>query len=441
MEKYILSNITFNNKKEIKEKVYEIQRKYADYVPIHGNDLNFILDIFRQHSRFIHMSRGMTDIYFAPHRKWDHTRCVHIAYGSKDTDIKNRPNDVISWVSCLHRIKETKIKLNGILNFGKYKGKTVEEVCKIDRPYLEWILKEFKQPEIKNKVKKHIDMNTQQNTVQTTMKLQYKTNNSIKPIAQYDLRGNLIRIYNSGKETAEQGHNPQCVSRCVNNRMRLHNKFIFIKVPNKNNVESKIDPKPYLIYRNGTISNKNEILKETITIKPKGLNLGMFNKQKQLLHVFQHVKEINNKFGHSSGVFDHLYGRIKTKNKMKNGYNNLYFFRKLSVGQTYTIGEKYDLRKFEDAVPRIITEKIAKKPKNTIIPQKKPKTIPPKDIIIHAEETNTFPLENIILPIEELKTNPIENKMISIEELKNILKPETKKRNFMQRLMYLFSGE
>ena len=54
MEKYILSNITFNNKKEIKEKVYEIQRKYADYVPIHGNDLNFILDIFRQQVSFKH---------------------------------------------------------------------------------------------------------------------------------------------------------------------------------------------------------------------------------------------------------------------------------------------------------------------------------------------------------------------------------------------------
>ena len=442
MKKYIIDNIAFNNKKQIKEKVYEIQRKYSDYVPIHGNDLSFILDMFKQHSRFIYISKGMTDIYFAPHSKWDHTRCVHIAYGNKDTDIKNRPNDVISWISCLQRIKETKINGN-ILNFGKYKGKTVEEVCKIDRSYLEWILKEFKQPEIKNEVKKHIHMNTQQNTIQTTMQLNYNSNKNqkrfTKPIAQYDLKGNLIRTYASGLETATLGYNPQCVSKCVNNKMKLHNKSIFIKIPNKNKVEPKIDPTPFLVYRNDKISTKNEIVKETITIKPKGIRIGMFNKQKQLLRVFNSIKQIKNEFGHSSGVFDHLYGRIKTKNKIKNGYNDLYFFRKLSVGQTYTIGEKYDLRNFEDAVPRIINPKITNKPEDIIVTLKEIKTTNPENEIIPIENP-IVPMKNEIIPIENPIVN-VENKTISIEELKNILTPEPKKRNFIQRLVYLFTGE
>jgi hypothetical protein len=437
MEKYIVSNIEFDSRKEIKQKIQDIEKSYSDYVPVSGNDLVFMLDVFRNHYNFENKIRGMTDIYFAPHHEYKSTRCVHIAYGNKNTDIKNRPSDDISWTVCLKRIKRVKPKLNGsIITFGKYKGKTVEEVCEMDRSYLEWILRTFKEEEIKNEVKKHTitkENKKMNNTTQSTMNLFYTNRKThTTPIAQYDLSGNLLRIYNSGKETAQHGYNPQCVSKCVNNKLKLHNKSIFIKISNKNKAEPKIDPKPYIIQDNKTNSNKNEFVKETITIKPKGLRIGMFNKQKELLQVFTKIQQIENKFGHTSGVFDHLYGKIKTKNKIKNGYNNLYFFRKLDVGQTYTIGEKYDLRKFEKAVPRKITSgpnKNVTTVKEKITPENKTIPVEYKNI-----NTETIPTKN--------KTIPVENKTITIEELKNIFpQPEPKKRNFIQRFMYLFTGK
>lgn len=439
MEKYIVSNIEFDSIKKIKQKIQEIEKSYSDYVPVSGNDLIFMLDLFRNHPCYVSKMKGMTDIYFAPHHEYKSTRCVHVAYGNKNTDIKNRPNDSISWTVCLKRIKRTKSKLNGsIINFGKYKGKTVEEVCEMDRSYLEWVLRTFKEEEIKNEVKKHTttkENKKMNNTIQSTMNLIYtnKKTYTTKPIAQYDLSGNLIRIYNSGKETAQHGYDPTSVSKCVNNKLKLHNNSIFVKIPNKDKAEPKIDPEPYTFHKDiETNSNKNEFVKETITIKPKGLRIGMFNKQKQLLQVFSKRKEIENKFGHTSGVFDHLYGKIKTKNKIKKGYNNLYFFRKLEIGQIYTIGEKYDLRKFEKAVPRKITSgpnKNVTTVKETIIPENKTIPVEYKNI-----NTETIPTKN--------KTIPVENKTITIEELKKIFpQPEPKKRNFIQRLMYLFTGK
>jgi hypothetical protein len=126
MEKYIVSNIEFDSRKEIKQKIQDIEKSYSDYVPISGNDLIFMLDLFRNHPCYVSKMKGMTDIYFAPHQEYKSTRCVHIAYGNKNTEIKNRPNENISWTVCLKRLKRTKSKLNGsIINFGKYKGKTV----------------------------------------------------------------------------------------------------------------------------------------------------------------------------------------------------------------------------------------------------------------------------------------------------------------------------
>ena len=436
MEKYIVSNIEFDSRKEIKQKIQDIEKSYSDYVPISGNDLIFMLHLFRNHPCFVSKIKGMTDIYFAPHQEYKSTRCIHVAYGNKNTEIKNRPNENISWVTCLNRIKKTK---PNVIPDGKYTGELVDEVCKKDRPYLEWMFQKLKQEEeLMNQIIKQIttkENKKMNNTIQSTMNLLYTNKKTYitKPIAQYDLSGNLIRIYNSGQETAKHGYDPTSVSKCVNNKLKLHNNSIFIKIPNKDKVEPKIDPKPYTFHKDiETNSNKNEFVKETITIKPKGLRIGMFNKQKELLQVFTKIKQIENKFGHTSGVFDHLYGKIKTKNKIKNGYNNLYFFRKLEIGQTYTIGEKYDLRKFEKAVPRKITSgpnKNVTTLEETIIPENKTIPVEYKNI-----NTETIPTKN--------KTIPIENKTITIEELKKIFpQPEPKKRNFMQRLMYLFTGK
>jgi hypothetical protein len=417
MEKYIISNIQFDSKTEIKQKIQEIEKKYLDYQPVSGDDLNFMLDVFSHHYNFKKKTSGMTDIYFAPHKEYKTTRCAHIAYGNKNIDIKSRPSDDISWTMCVKRIRKKKLKINGhILTFGKYKGKTVEEVCQEDRQYLEWILREFKDTGVKTEVKKHIKPNNKMETIQTTMKLEYKTDKkqktSEKPIAQYDTGGNLIRIYNSGKETEENGYNSQCVSKCVHNKMKLHKNFIFIKISNNQNADPKIDPTPYLInLRNSVKSEKVENIKNSITIQATGLRIGMFNKQKELLEVFTNNEQIVKKFGHNSGVYDHLYGKILTKNKRKKGYKNLYFFRKLNIGQTYNIGEKYDLNQFENATPRKFTNSINPKPTNNTVPVK---------------ETEIIPVYNQIIPVEELK---------------NILPEEPKKRNFMQRLKYLFTGK
>jgi len=455
---YLLANKTFKTKKEIVNKIRSIDDSYQDYQPITGENYDIITDILKWNSQFKTKSIGMTDIYFAKHKKHD-TRCIHIAYGNISMHIKDRPSDDISWSCCLKYIKQEKQEetspLEFIMPFGTHTGKMFKTIIKKYPNYAKWILSDdFKNKEInkkmlealeefvrtiksKNNMKQLeiVDNNKKMNnTTQSTMNLFYTNRKTYTtPIAQYDLSGNLIRIYNSGKETAKHGYNPQCVSKCVNNKLKLHNNSIFVKIPNTNKAEPKIDPKPYIIHQdNKTNSNKNEFVKETITIKPKGLRIGMFNKQKELLQVFTKIQEIENKFGHASGVFDHLYGKIKTKNKIKNGYNNLYFFRKLEIGQTYTIGEKYDLRKFEKAVPRKITSgpnKNVTTVKETIIPENKTIPVEYKNI-----NTETIPTKN--------KTIPVENKTITIEELKKIFpQPEPKKRNFIQRFMYLFTGK
>ncbi len=243
-----------------------------------------------------------------------------------------------------------------------------------------------------------------------------KENRFKQPVAQYDIRGNIIRTYDCIKETKKSGYNPTIVSKCINNKIKLHDNNIFIKIKDKNNIALKIDPAPYINNRKSTMGLNNLIVnnlktlednqnKKTFTIKSNGLRIGMFNKSKMLLEVFTDEHQIKNTFGHVSGVYDHLYGRITGKNKIKRGYKNLYFFKKLNVGQSYTIGEKYDFSQFEKAEPRKI--------KRNIIPNKNiVKQIPKVENIIPTPKVDN------IIPTEE----PM-------------------KKNFMQRLVYLFTGK
>ena len=424
----------FSSKKKIKQKIQEIEKKYLDYQPLVDKDLEFMIDIFKYHSNFESKMKGMTDIYFAPCKEYPSTRCAHIAYGNKNTEIKKRPFDDISWTFCVKRIKvNTLDKFR--LPFGSYRGKTIKEVDTLNRSYLVWILgPEFKDLKIKEQVEKYF-MNIEQkinnimitNPNQTTMDFKYQTNKPQKPkvkqnrfrqaVAQYDIHGNIIRTYDSVLDTAKSGYNPQCVSKCLNKKIKLHEKCIFTRVENKSNIPSKIDPTPYIIIKS-TIETNTPIVdtpnKESITIKPNGLRIGMFDKQKKLLEVFTKEKQIVDKFNHSSGVYDHLYGKITSRDKIKNGYKNLYFFRKLNIGQTYTLGEVYDLSQFEKAKPRKFVKNIKTQP-----------SIPVEEII-------KTPIENTVIPVEEIKTIPVEDIIIPTEE---------PKRNFMQRLRYLFTGK
>ena len=436
MEKYIIADIQFNTKGQVRKKIQKIA-KSKDFEPLSKNDKLFMDCVFAQDGKFEDKIKDSDYyIYFAPHKEYTSTRCAYISYLKSDI-----PTHDISWVECVNKM--TKTDVNGfIIKFGKYREnpKTVKEVLISDSGYVKWILGEFKNNNKKNikvltEIKqqmllyKHnqettnnittnnittINTMTTNNTLttnetmttnpnQTTMKLEYLTDKKqkrfTKRVAQYNLEGILMKTYDSVQETEDSGYSAFCVSKCINHKIKLHKKCIFMKIKNGKDAETKIDASPYLVHTSKTkvndnkeeVSNNNEIVKETITIKPKGMRIGMFNKQKKLLQVFTKIEQITNKFGHTSGVYDHLYGKVKKKS----GYNNLYFFKELNVGQTYTINEKYDFKQFEKAIPKKIKKNI--------------------------------------VPVQETKMVPVKNKIISTEE-------PIIKRNFFQRLKYLITG-
>lgn len=257
-----------------------------------------------------------------------------------------------------------------------------------------------------------------------TKNLQFLSPNKKKtkptiPIAQYDINGNIIRTYTSLEETSKCGYSPQSVSKCINHKLKLHDKNIFIRIKNLASVPRKIDPTPYLPNIKSTMGLNNRILNniqnnteeviptmnniKTYTIDNKlNTRIGMFNKKQILLDVFTHQDQITKMFGHTSGVYDHLYGKIKGKNKIKNGYKNKFFFKKLNVGQTYTQGEKYEFSQFEQAVPR--------------------------KFVKHTTPEVT----------KAVKRTPIKTKIKSKKIVDTTPKAE---KNFFQRLVYLFTGK
>jgi len=438
MEKYIIADIQFDNKEQVRKKIRKVVKESKDFVPLSKNDKLFMNCVFAHDEKFDDRIKDKDyDIYFAPHKEYTSVRCAYISYAKSDI-----PTHDISWVECVNKMK--KIDVNRvIIDFGKYIEcpKTVKEVLISDPGYVKWMIGKFEYKGKKNikiltEIKQQmliyehnqettnnittnnittINKMTTNNTLttndtmtinpnQTTMKLEYLTDKKqkrfTKRVAQYNLEGILMKTYDSVQETEDSGYSAFCVSKCINNKIKLHKKCIFMKIKNGKDAETKIDASPYLVHMSKTKvnDNKEKVSKETITIKPKGMRIGMFNKQKKLLQVFTNIDQITNKFGHTSGVYDHLYGKVKKKS----GYNNLYFFKELNVGQTYTINEKYDFKQFKKAIP--------KKIKKNIVP---------------VQETKMVPMENTIIPVEELKT---------------ILTEEPIKRNFFQRLKYLITG-
>ena len=246
----------------------------------------------------------------------------------------------------------------------------------------------------------------------------------MKPVAQYDIRGNIIRTYNSVEETAQSGYNPQSVSKCINNKLKLHDKNIFIAIKNKNNVAKKIDPTPYITNKNSNLGLNNLIVntlfleqKETPTtpeytkvIIPKNnkTRIGMFLNDGTLERVILNHTELKQLKRAKNMAFKHIYGNFTSK-KIKKGYLGKYQFRRLEKGKTYLLGYQYNLAEFKFDYQRRFLKVKRKVITNTVV---KETSIP----ILEAKETITTSLVENIIPTEQPK------------------------RNFMQRLIYLFTG-
>jgi hypothetical protein len=275
------------------------------------------------------------------------------------------------------------------------------------------------------------------NPNQTIMDFEYQTNKPQKPkvqqnrfrqaVAQYDIHGNLIKTYDSVLDTAKSGYNPQCVSKCINNKLKLHDKNIFIAIKNKNNVAKKIDPTPFITNKNSNLGLNNLIVnslfseqKETPTtpeytkvIIPKNnkTRIGMFLNDGTLERVILNHTELKQLKRAKNMAFKHIYGNFTSK-KIKKGYLGKYQFRRLEKGKTYLLGYQYNLAEFKFDYQRRflnVKRKVKTDILNTVV---KETSIP----ILEAKETITTSLVENIIPTEQPK------------------------RNFMQRLIYLFTG-
>ena len=162
MGKYKINNQVFSSKEKIVEKIRSLERKYDDYEPIGDADKRFLIEIFRFHPNFEDKMDGMTDLVFAESVHYNgRTRCIFVAYGDINEDIRDRPMDDISWVECMKNIPvPTKHRIHFKFTFGKHKGKTIEEVNNTDRAYLLWITNsEFKNRSVKIKVGQFLKYN------------------------------------------------------------------------------------------------------------------------------------------------------------------------------------------------------------------------------------------------------------------------------------------
>jgi hypothetical protein len=229
----------------------------------------------------------MTDIYFAPHKKYN-TRCIHIAYGNTSMPIEDRPCDDISWTCCIQRIEKQKKGKESALNFkinfgGKHNGKTLKTLLTTDINYAKWMLSDkFNNKAIKTKL------------IQAMKELLEKENkqNNMKHIKQTKLFDNDIKMVNK---------NPVSIS---------------------NNKSYKI-------------SKKHRV------------RMGVFYNDGTLHSVCLDSKDLKDKWGKASRtLYDYMRGRI-SKHAIRKGYKNLFQVRRLPIGKTFTLGEKYDLSEFD----------------------------------------------------------------------------------------------
>jgi cell division protein FtsB len=278
---------------------------------------------------------------------------------------------------------------------------------------------------------------------QSTMDFKFHTPKKMRKskskIAAYDINGYLIKTYDKTIDCIPDGFNATAVTKCIKGKRKLHNNFIFIRYGNNEEPRLKIDSAPYKIRKNSRKHKNLQILKtisEELNNKPKEkfyiskrnrTRLGMFEKDGTLFKVFLTTKEFEDyDYEARYAAYRQVYGRYNKK--LKKGYKNKYHFRRLEIGKTYVIGQKYNL----DDIP-FDTQKV---------------------FVKNSKNKNTIPIENLspvqnLLPITTITSSypEVEHLKSTVQELKNSIEQlkapaeEPKKKNFLQRLVYLFVGE
>jgi hypothetical protein len=256
-------------------------------------------------------------------------------------------------------------------------------------------------------------------------------------IATYDLNGYLIRTYENLSLVRNDGYDPISVGKCLNGDQKTHNDCIFIRLEKSQTPTSRIDSTEYKINKNSTKYKNLQILKSisqskteennkpetenfrTVNTKNSLTRVGMFDKKGVLLEVFLTQESINKHFGKQSNrtIYRYMYGSFSER-RLKKGFRNKFYFRKLEKKTKYFIGKQYDLSSFPQA--KQTRFKIIKK---------------------ELQKINNIPNENnsIILnnPIKEESQNI--NIVSNQNEQNSIQNKEYK--SFWSRMKWLFFGK
>jgi hypothetical protein len=177
-------------------------------------------------------------------------------------------------------------------------------------------------------------------------------------IAQYDLNGYIIKVYSNMKDIKRDGFEPKQVKLCINGQQKTHRNFIFKKINIGKTPQLKIsvlNHRPTVLNKQNTnniisnvlnnMENKNTGIKIPTGLKRCGI--GSFLKNGTLVDIFLNFEDIIKNPNYTVGIYDHLFNRVSPKTKRK-GYKNKYYFRKLNPGETYYIGDKYNLKSFTE---------------------------------------------------------------------------------------------
>jgi hypothetical protein len=278
---YILANKTFKTKKEIVDKIRSIDNSHQDYQPITGEDYDIITDLLDWNSQFKTKSIGMTDIYFAQHKKHN-SRCIHIAYGNSSMEIKNRPSDDISWSCCLKYIKQEKQEDQSPLNFrmpyGTHERKMFKTIIENHLGYAKWMLGDtFHDRRLKKKMLEALEEFAK-----------IKSINHTKNIKQMEMFDNNTKTMNKQKPV---------------------------------------------------------VIKESYEIKEEHkVRMGIFYNNGRLHSVCLNSKDLIEKWGESQtrSLYKYMRGK-RSKHCIKKGYKNKFQVRRLPIGKTFTINETYKI--------------------------------------------------------------------------------------------------
>jgi hypothetical protein len=261
------------------------------------------------------------------------------------------------------------------------------------------------------------------NPIQSNMEFNFqnKMKRKTPKIAAYDINGYLIKTYNKTTDCIPDGFDATSVSKCITGKRKIHNNFIFIRYDNNQEPRLKIDTKEFKIRKNSREYKNHQILKtiieksntppeQNIYIPEKNrTRIGMFENNGTLLKVFLTTQELEDyDIKARYAIYKQIYGNF-TK-KLEKGYKGKYQFRRLETGKTYTINKKYNLADIPFDKQKVFFGK--NKPKQDIIP---------------IENFNSVDSESTTLA--------------SSPEVQNAITREEPKKNFFQRLVYLFTGK